>query len=234
MKHFKAAFTLIELLVVIAIIAVLMGILMPALRKARNQAQGVKCRSNLRQVGMGANMYAQDYDQYVPRGLQSNESQPWFVRFMPYLSQKPKGNDYRTVDIYLCPTYPDKRQTVCFVINGWQFSSNHDRVGFAVDHATRIISARRRAETIYMAENEDNNDGLVNRPIIETANDPGLALCDVWAPEHLPYSDKGEENTQRRVAISRHNRGTNILYLDWHVGWLSSRKIDVDMWRFYD
>ncbi len=56
------AFTLIELLVVIAIIAVLMGILMPSLKKARNQAQGAACQGNLRNYTYAVQMYAQDND----------------------------------------------------------------------------------------------------------------------------------------------------------------------------
>ncbi len=56
------AFTLIELLVVIAIIAVLMGILMPALKKARNQAQSSVCQGNLKNFTYAVHMYAQDYD----------------------------------------------------------------------------------------------------------------------------------------------------------------------------
>jgi prepilin-type N-terminal cleavage/methylation domain-containing protein len=81
----RRGFTLIELLVVIAIIALLMAILMPVLRKAREQGKDVVCRNNLRQIGLAANFYAGEYGFLIPRSAEwGGDIKPWFQLFMPF------------------------------------------------------------------------------------------------------------------------------------------------------
>ncbi len=221
MVHKHKAFTLIELLVVIAIIALLMAILMPALQRVKKQAKGVVCKSNLRQIGTGANLYAEEYDLFVPRGASGTKA--WYQFFMPFLAQKVVDNDYRNVDIYRCPSYPDKEQTVCYVVNGWEFESKTDMVGKEILRPSKLSDCIHPAQTIYLADNEDGPW----RYIIRKADDDGATRCDIWSPAHLPPSEG-----DRRVAQARHRDGCNVLFLDWHVDWVAAEDMTIGLWRF--
>jgi prepilin-type N-terminal cleavage/methylation domain-containing protein len=66
-RNISTGFTLIELLVVIAIIAILAAMLLPALAKAKQEAQAIQCLSNLRQWGLALQTYATDGKDRIPR-----------------------------------------------------------------------------------------------------------------------------------------------------------------------
>jgi prepilin-type N-terminal cleavage/methylation domain-containing protein/prepilin-type processing-associated H-X9-DG protein len=227
-RHTNGGFTLIELLVVIAIIALLMAILMPALQRVKKQAKDVICRSNMRQIGVGGNLYAEEYDLFVPRGASGSTQKAWYQLFMPFLSQKPVGNDYRTVKIYRCPRYLDTEQTVCYVVNGWDFKNKNDMEGTEILRPSKLSDCTHRAYTIYLADNEDGPW----RYIIRKEGDAGDTRCDVWHPGHLPSSDSQDPSKGRRVARARHRNGCHALFLDWHVEWMAANDMTIDMWRF--
>lgn len=78
-SHRCRGFTLLELLVVIAVIAILAGLLLPALGKAKSKAQGIKCYNNLRQISLAWNMYVTDNQEVIPAASDPREyfRPPW-------------------------------------------------------------------------------------------------------------------------------------------------------------
>ncbi|GAB4454109.1 MAG: hypothetical protein OHK0029_08290 [Armatimonadaceae bacterium] len=148
MSRRQNGFTLIELLVVIAIIAILAAILFPVFAQAREKARQTACLSNVKQMGLGMMMYAQDYDEVIarnafadpPRVLEgahfTNCSTPrWMDVIQPYI---------KNFDIYNCPSDP--------------FSSIS---GTLADGTAHTLAGNKRY--VFQANNPNNDPNIVMR-----------------------------------------------------------------------
>lgn len=135
-KH--RGFTLIELLVVIAIIAILAAILFPVFARAREAARATSCKSNLKQMGLAAGMYSQDYDGYLVRAWQVSPGccvpPTWADMLMPYM---------KNVGILSCPSLPN-------AVNGLGYGYNYVYAGgYVWTHEAQVQSP---AEMVHILD----------------------------------------------------------------------------------
>ena len=141
-------FTLIELLVVIAIIAILAAMLMPALARAKGQANQIKCLNNVRQLGMALAMYADDFEDQVPLRISGYGN--WVSRLEPY---------YQSRGVLKCPT-GGFREDRSYLINGFNdwFAVNLEDEDFQTYRdwkwpvGMRLLDIPEPSETILFGE----------------------------------------------------------------------------------
>ena len=117
----KCGFTLVELLVVTGIIALLAGILLPAVRRARHRARITQCKSNLKQIGTALQQYTVEWGGYLPHeddGVPANSC--WYYLIDPYLGGPNKSTD----ELKVCPVEDERHRAVK---ESYRFNSQLER-----------------------------------------------------------------------------------------------------------
>jgi len=148
-EEFKTAFTLIELLVVIAIIAILAALLMPVFGRAKENARGTVCLSNLRQIGVGLQLYVQENNNRMPsmrdRSLDTNSP----VIPLPTVDVV-LSNHVGNVHVFQCPS--DKKGL--FEQTGASYGWNSLLNAQDADHLTILMMDFGVAHTPVMFDKE--------------------------------------------------------------------------------
>jgi len=199
-KHY-GGFTLIELLVVIAIIAVLAAMLLPALAKAREKARQAVCINNLKQIGMGIFMYAQDYDEWIIPEHNGNMYWNYLLEDLGYVETEmaPTATGPVLKGIFSCPS-----ETAGHAADG----GNWYKTNYGINLS---ISNNRPGVEFYRQKR------------LGDIKDPG-ETCLVGDSKGgggtTGYSSRATRLGRNKVAL-RHSGGWNCLFVDGHVEHLS-------------
>lgn len=208
----QKGFTLIELLVVIAIISILAAILFPVFARARENARRASCLSNMKQIGLGVQMYTQDFDERVVsyRYLKNGSSSTyygWQVALMPYV---------KSTQLFVCPSATYLAPTACGTgydptvvsttgLGSGSYGYNYYYLGSSVGVSLAAISTP--AETVILTEASDLlGSGIIYPPSLW--NTAHTISCN---PAVQHYGDQRGQ---------WHFDGSNVTFVDGHVKWM--------------
>lgn len=209
----RHGFTLIELLVVIAIIAILAAILFPVFSRARENARKTTCLNNMRQIGLGVNMYAQDYDEVLPprndgvwdfADPTSPQYRPNFLgSLLPYT---------KNANIFVCPSAQPTWVTAQVSLP----PSDTSYMGNAVVMGRSVSVIPNPAEIVYLQERWDRRRTAWLRPC-HTLNNAscGTATSNSYSWWH--WSNPRPNIPECYTSI--HMDGGNLVFCDGHAQW---------------
>ena len=229
MRQQKRGFTLIELLVVISIIALLMGILMPALQKVRKKAKSAMCLSNLNQWGKIWILYTDQNDGRFPK--RSTTSKRWMDVLMDFYAGQEKIRLCPLVTKVANPTGETGLDWWGDTITAWGKIPPWDSAGGRTEgqYGSYGINGY-----VYVPDGDiygKSASVFWKTPNVSMAYQIPLFLdCFFWCgwpddddtpqdkgPDGVVIRDKSDSNAMNRYCLDRHDGRTNVLFLDYSV-----------------
>lgn len=220
-KRYCKGFTLIELMVVIAIIAILAGLLLPALAQSKRKSIQINCLSNMKQMGLGSLLYSEDYNGQLPGSFHHNNSNPNFVwpdALSPYLAE---------VDlIRLCGADPRKKEKqdadgTSYIINDHLTTPLFNAFGEMVESAVRLDQLKDSSATVLFFEASDQ--------LAVSAISSGCAACSrSWNLSGWNSVIKDIQPDRHRTGAATEDRSdgkANYLFADGHAQLVDARII---------
>jgi prepilin-type N-terminal cleavage/methylation domain-containing protein len=243
----RRGFTLIELLVVIAIIALLMAILIPALKRVKEQARTIKCIANLRQWGIISSMYTEANDGKFWSGTDRDGYYwPWQL--------EDRYKDWKLNKLWFCPTakkpvYDERgnRAPSTNIYNAWGIHRDNETIsGVTYSAGINGISGSYGINGHVLATKNPNPQGTRNSSTVDnwrTPNVHGAANIplfvdalrfDLWPwpedepspSEFSPWEYSASTNLMARCCINRHDGYVGCVFVD-----CSTRKVALkELW----
>ena len=219
----RRGFTLVELLVVIGIIAVLIGILMPALQRARSQAQITQCGSNLRNLGNAIAMYAAENRGHLPQYPQNDGAWLWDMDYDTRDALVKYGASRETM---YCPSYPEQN------VDGlWNYGSDFAVIGYfwlvkrngpAATKVPQQLAFRNYVDRFKVPEPWKNMPAAMATRMPKHSTEYEMATDPVvkYEQQDAVWTVKGGHNEAHVTPHLNKNgkpRGANIVFLDGHV-----------------